>query len=298
MIALILILILIGVLYVIIKPPLDVIVQPLTNIMSTVIGALTGALAVGVFSIFKPNRRGAQKRAKIVYNPLINELISLIDFAERVFPIDRLSDSINGTWGSVGFKNIDDSRYQELLISSNSKNKLKDFKKVANRYNKMGKIADNSMKQIMDDNIHSYLKKTQRKLEQDKEFSISGSINLNVIFKASRPAFLINAIKKESIDSIWFSKHYLVLKEELDKKLVEGNSLSRLFYAIDCDVKSESSFEFLREERENFLKVAKELKNLLERENRKLKAWHSYYLGAGNEITLEELEREQLDAKL
>ena len=246
--------------------------------------ALTFGIVLGTYLWHRiPERsRGAKERCRIVYDGfLIKKVNEVIRGVEK-------GDSFSFDLGEFG------EEIKPFSLKS-TKNCLDEFNKVSKDYTDMRDIANDRVKGKLEEVLENRYKKISSE-KQEKIFSHLGS---NGVVAESFPKledYIIKAkVGDEDISFDWFKKlpRYgnLDWKERLNEMMRDaGRSLESIFQELNSQLNNEASVRFLKKYQRDYLNEAKNVKEKMERDAKKLKSKWGFVYGIGDEQMLQDLK--------
>lgn len=262
----------------------------LTSIMVwTIVGialtvALTFGIALGTYLWHRiPERsRGAKERCRIVYDGfLIKKVNEVIRGVEK-------GDSFSFDLGEFG------EEIKPFSLKS-AKNCLDELNKASKDYTDMRDIANDRVK----GKLEVVLENRYKKISSEKQEKIFSHLGSNGVVAESFPEledYIIKAkVGDEDISFDWFKKlpRYgnLDWKERLNEMMRDaGRSLESIFQELNSQLNNEASVRFLKKYQRDYLNEAKNLKEKMERDAKKLKSKWGFVYGIGDEQMLQDLK--------
>lgn len=266
--------------------------------MWTIIGiALTVALTFGIalgtylWHLIPERSRGAKERCRIVYDKnLIKKVNEVIRGVEK-------GDSLYFYLGEF------EEEIKSLSLKS-AKNCLDKLKNVSNDYTDMHDIATGRIREKLEKLLRDSYKNISEG-EQKKIVSYLGeggdAVNALCKYFHALESYLVRAkVKDEDISFDWFKRLQIFCSYDWKEKLNEmlrdaGKSLESFFQDFNAWLNEEASIRFLKKYQTVYLNEAKNTKEKLEKDAKKLKSKCGFVkcgfvYGIGDEQMLQDLK--------
>jgi hypothetical protein len=250
--------------------------------------ALTFGIALGTYlwHLIPERSRGAKERCRIVYDGfLIKKVNEVIRGVEK-------GDSFSFDLGGFG------EEIKPLSLKS-TKNCLDELNKVSKDYTDMRDIANDRVK----GKLEEVLENRYKNISSEKQEKISSHLGSNGVVAESflkyfpeLEDYIIKAkVGDEDISFDWFKKlpryRNYDWKEELNEIMRDaGRSLERIFEELNSQLNDEASVRFLKKYQRVCLNEAKNVKEKLERDAKKLRSKWGFVYGIGDEQMLQDLK--------
>jgi len=259
---------------------------------SVIIGiALTVALTFGTYLAHRiPNRsRGAKERCRIVYEKFlikkVNEVIKGVEKGDSLyFHLGEFEEEIK----SLSLESL-----------KSTKNCLDRLNKVSKDYTDMHDIATGRIREKLEKLLRDSYKNISEG-EQEKILSYLGksgdAVNGLCKYFSALEYYLVRVkVKDENINFGWFKRLQLYdsydWKEKLNEMLRDARkSLESFFQDLDSWLNNEASIRFLKDYQRVCLNEAKNAKEKLEKDAKKLKSKWGFVYGIGDEQMLQDLK--------
>ena len=266
----------------------------LTSIMVwTIVGialtvALTFGIALGTYLWHRiPERsRGAKERCRVVYDGFlikkINEVIKEVEEGDlSYFHLGEFEEEV------------------KPLSLKSTKDCLDTLNKVSEDYTDMRSIATSRVSEKLEKLLEDHYKNIGKE-EQEKILSYfrgNGNVvkHLCMYFYCLEEHLVKAKVKGENISFDLFKKLSGYENYDWKAKLNEvlrdaGRSLESFFQELDSQLKDEASVRFLKKYQRDCLNEAKNVKEKLERDAKKLKSKWGFVYGIGDEQMLQDLK--------
>jgi hypothetical protein len=250
--------------------------------------AITIGIALGTYFWHRiPERsRGAKERCKIVYDDfLIKKITEVIEEIEKVNPL---------------YFHLEFEEETKPLLLKSTENCLDRLGKVSENYTDMQYIATDRVREKLEKLLRDSYKNISEREQEKKILSYLGEgedvVNGLCKYFKDLESYIVRAkVNDEEISFDWFKRLQLYGTHDWKVKLNEmlrdiSKSLESFFSDLNSRLNDEASIRFLKREREIYLIEAKNTKEKLERDAKKLKSKLGFVYGIGDEQRLHNLK--------
>ncbi|MEA2032537.1 MAG: hypothetical protein U9N41_03010 [Euryarchaeota archaeon] len=253
---------------------------------------ITAAVTVGIafgnylWRLRTERSRGAKERCKIVYDDfLIKKITKVIEEVEEIKPF---------------YFHLEFEEEIKSLLLKSTKNCLDKLGKISEDYTDMRDIATDRLREKLERLLRDSYKNVREKEQEKKILSYLGEGEdivkcLSKHFHNLEHDILRAKVKGDEISFDWFKRLQLYETHDRKAKLNEmlrdaGKSLESFFQELNSWLNKEASIRFLKEYQEKYLNEAKNTKEKLEKDAKKLKFKRGFVYGIGDEQVLQDLK--------